>query len=450
MASDPIAAITNAAKPLPPISNPTFAHHFDDLAEYKVVLLGDGSHGTSEFYSARAEITKRLVREHGFSVIALEADWPDAEVIDRYVRQRPTLATKMGTLESRPQPNAFRRFPTWMWRNREFQDLAHWMRDYNSSLPFEKRAGFYGLDLYSMETSICAVIDYLDHVDPQQAKEARRRYGCLQPWVEEPSMYGMSFLRGGTNCEKRVTKMLQDLLAHRVQYIQHFADGEEFRSSEQNAYLIRDAEQYYKVMLFSSSKSWSLRDTHMVSTLKRVLRDKPPGTKAIVWAHNSHCGDARYTHMGPRSQVNVGQLVREDFGRENVAIVGCDTHTGTVAAADEWDANMRIMKVNPSRRDSWEYLAHCTGISRFVLDLRPEVASPLLRSVLSTERQRLMRFIGVIYRPDTERESHYSRTALENQFDKYVWFETTEAVKALEAVQPSTPLNEAETYPFGL
>ncbi|KAJ9300754.1 hypothetical protein DTO271G3_1918 [Paecilomyces variotii] len=440
--------LTAAARPLPDISDPSFGSHFDSFADYKVMLLGDGSHGTSEFYSARAQITKRMIEQHGYNMVAVEADWPDAEVIDRYVRLRPGPKTKMG---SGAKEEPFKRFPTWMWRNREMQDLVEWMRDRNSKLPAEKRAGFYGLDLYSMGASIRAVIDYLDRIDPEAAKVARRRYGCLQRWVDDPTMYGLASVQGLESCERQVVQMLRELLEKRLQYSADTHDGEEFHSSEQNAFLVRDAEAYYKSMYYSSASSWNLRDTHMFETLRRLLQFKPSDSKAIIWAHNSHCGDARYTAMGSRrNEVNIGQLCREHFGRENVTILGCGTHTGTVAAAHEWDDDMEVMRVNPSRADSWEILAHNTGIPRFFVDLRPKSTDPELRTAMREENLRLERFIGVIYRPDTERISHYSQAYLHNQFDAYIWFDETQAVQPLEKVQPKTPLGVDETYPFGL
>lgn len=441
---------TAAARPLPDIKSPDFAAHFDSFANYKVVLLGDGSHGTSEFYAARAEITKRLIEHHGYNIVAVEADWPDAEAIDRYVRQRPGPKAQVGGKAGIYEP--FKRFPTWMWRNREMQDLVEWMRNRNATVPQEKRAGFFGLDLYSMGASVRAVIDYLDRVDSEAARLARRRYGCLEPWVDDPAAYGLASLRGMENCEKSVVQMLRDLLKQRLEYPRADpADGEEFHSGEQNAHLVRDAERYYKSMYYSSASSWTLRDTHMFETLRRLLQHKGEDAKAIVWAHNSHCGDARYTSMGSRrNEINIGQLCRENLGRENVAIIGCGTHTGTVAAAHEWDEDMKVMKVNPSRSDSWEILAHNTGIPSFVLDLRKDKIDPVLRSTMAAETNRLERFIGVIYRPATEKMSHYSQAYLHNQLDAYVWFDTTRAVQPLEVVQPVTPLGVEETYPFGL
>jgi erythromycin esterase-like protein len=437
-----------AVHPLPKIDNPTFASHFDTFAGKQVILLGDGSHGTHEFYSARAEITKHLIELHGYTMVAVEADWPDAEAIDRYVRLRPGPQAQIGGKAKGFEP--FKRFPTWMWRNREMQLLVEWMRNRNQKLPAERRAGFYGLDLYSMGASIGAVIDYLDQVDPQASKQARQRYGCLEPWVDDPTAYGLASLRGMEDCEAPVMRMLSDLLKRRLEYADSsLRDGEEIHSSEQNAHLVKDAERYYKAMYYSSASSWNMRDLHMFETLERLLKHRE-GQKAVVWAHNSHVGDARFTSMGfRRKEFNIGQLCRERLGSENVTILGCGTHTGTVAAAHEWDDDMEIMSVRPSRDDSWEIVAHDTGVSRFVLDLRPERIDPALRSALADE-QRLQRFIGVIYRPETERVSHYSQAFIHKQFDGYVWFDVTQAVLPLEVIQPDTPLGQGETYPFGV
>ncbi|OQD86288.1 hypothetical protein PENANT_c008G00588 [Penicillium antarcticum] len=270
---------TVAARPLPPINNPTFGSFFDSLGKFKVVLLGDGSHGTSEFYAARAEITKRLIDHHGFTVVAVEADWPDAEIIDRYVRQRPGHKSHLGGPPSGYDP--FSRFPTWMWRNHEMQELVEWMRSHNGALPDNQKVGFYGLDLYSMGASIQAVIKYLDHVDPAASQAARQRYSCLERWVDEPTAYGLAALSGMTDCEKGVVQMLCELLKNRLEYAQHAQDGEEYHSTEQNAHVVRDAESYYKSMYYSSASSWNLRDAHMLDTLHRIIQHKSSGGNAI-------------------------------------------------------------------------------------------------------------------------------------------------------------------------
>jgi protein-L-isoaspartate(D-aspartate) O-methyltransferase len=428
------AMIAGAIEPLPELDDPAFGRLFDRYADARVVLLGEASHGTSEFYRARAAITRRLIEAHGFTLVAVEADWPDAAVIDRYVRHRPR--------DERGAP-VFRRFPTWMWRNRDVARFVDWLRDHNRDKPAQAQAGFYGLDLYSLDSSIRAVIDYLDKVDPDAAQVARRRYGCLTPWSREPAQYGrMALSAGYALCEKAVVQMLRELLARRMEYAQ--ADGERFLDAAQNARLVSNAEAYYRAMYYGSAESWNLRDSHMFETLEHLLAAAGPQSKALVWAHNSHIGDARHTEMGRvREELNLGQLCRQRFGRD-AALLGFGTHTGTVAAADDWDEPMQVMDVLPSREDSYERLFHDAGQPHGLLDLR-EGAHPALCQRLAAGR--LERFIGVIYRPDTERWSHYVECSLPRQFDGYVWFDRTHAVEPL-GEEPRT--GTAETWPFGL
>jgi protein-L-isoaspartate(D-aspartate) O-methyltransferase len=423
-----------AAVPLPGFDDPSFGHMFDRFADARVMLLGEASHGTSEFYRARDAITRRLIEQHGFSIVAVEADWPDAASIDRYVRHKapPAVAEQ-----------AFLRFPTWMWRNTDVDVFVRWLREHNAVLPPAKRAGFYGLDLYNLSGSIRAVLDFLDQVDPEAAKVARERYGCLMPWQNEPQTYGrMAVSSGYAKCEAPVVKMLRDLLAKQFEYVSRDAEG--FLDAVGNARLVRDAEAYYRAMFFGVAESWNLRDRHMFETLDHLLQFKGPGSKAVVWAHNSHIGDAAFTEMGlAREEINLGQLCREKF-QMSAALIGFGTHTGTVAAASDWDGPMEIKQVLPSRPDSYERIAHDAGLSTFLLDLREGRHDTLRRELLVP---RLERFIGVIYRPETERLSHYSAAQLPGQFDAYVWFDRTCAVTPLP-VEPRP--GEDETYPFGL
>lgn len=425
--------IARAAEPLPDFDDPEFGRMFDRFASAKVVLLGEASHGTSEFYHARAAITRRLIEQHGFRIVAVEADWPDAASLDRYVRDLPS------------PPHAeppFRRFPTWMWRNTDVEAFVEWLRARNSACSMQERAGFYGLDLYSLNASIRAVLDYLDQVDPPSADIARRRYGCLTPWAKEPQAYGRMALKAGyALCEAGVVQTLSDLLKRRLDYARH--DGDRFLDATQNARLVQNAEAYYRAMYYGAAESWNLRDSHMFDTLCALL-DAKPGSKAVVWAHNSHIGDASETEMGlVREELNIGQLCRERFGRD-AALIGLGTHGGTVACASDWDEPMQVKPVNPSRADSYERLAHDSGVGRFLLDLREGVHPPLRQALL---RERLERFIGVIYRPETERWSHYSECCLPRQFDAYVWFDQTSAVIPLPTRQSH---GADETYPFGL
>lgn len=329
-----------------------------------------------------------------------------------------------------------------MWRNQEFKGFIEWLHSRNAECPASEQAGFYGLDLYSLGASIRAVIDYLDKVNPDAARDARKRYGCLQPWIENPAQYGLVSLKlGEAPCAEGVAKVLNDLLLKRLEYARE-TDGA-LLDAEMNAQIVQDAEEYYRAMYHGSALSWNLRDVHMFKVLCRLLETK--GSKAIVWAHNSHVGDARYTSMGAlRDELNIGQLCREKFGKD-VVIIGCGTHTGTVAAARDWDATMEVMKVVPSLEGSYERLMFNSGVPRFLLDLnRHKELSQRL------EDPRLERFIGVIYRPETERWSHYSKAVLPKQMDAFVWFQETSAVVPFEVDQPQFPPAVDETYPSGL
>jgi protein-L-isoaspartate(D-aspartate) O-methyltransferase len=426
--------VRSAAEPLPGLDDPDFARAFDRFADARVVLLGEASHGTSEFYRARAAITRRLIERHGFTIVAVEADWPDAAAIDRYVRHRaPAAVTE----------RAFQRFPTWMWRNIDVDEFIRWLRQHNTALPVDQRAGFYGLDLYNLSASIGAVLDYLDKVDPQAAKIARERYGCLVPFKNDPSSYGRMALNVGfARCERAVVAMLSELHSKKLDYAAKDAEG--FLDAIGSARLIQDAEAYYRAMYFGSAESWNLRDHHMFATLEHLLQFRGANAKAVIWAHNSHIGNAAFTEMGlARDEINLGQLCKERFG-DGARLIGFGTHSGTVAAASEWDGPMEVKNVRPSLPASYERVAHDTRLSPFLLDLR-EGHNAEARAAL--DEARLERFIGVIYRPDTERLSHYASAQLPRQFDAYSWFDRTTAVTPLPA-EPKP--GEDETYPFGL
>ena len=424
--------IAASAEDLPDIDDAGFAEAFDRFASARVVLLGEASHGTSEFYRARAAITRRLVENHGFTIVAAEADWPDAAAYDRFVRDRP---------QAKGAEAAFQRFPTWMWRNAEVDAFLKELRAINTERAYPDRAGFYGLDLYSLSASIRAVLEYLDKIDPEAAKTARQRYSCLTPWANEPQGYGrMAISKGYAFCEAGVLKTLNALLERQLEYASK--DGEQFLDAAANARLVKNAEAYYRAMYYGAAESWNLRDTHMFETLCALLDAKGPKSKAIVWAHNSHIGNAAATEMGQvRDELNLGQLCRERFA-EDAALIGFGTHTGTVACADDWDGPMQVKTINPSLRNSYERLAHASGKPRFLLDLTQENEA---REALMEPR--LERFIGVIYRPETERWSHYSSCSLPEQFDAYVWFDETRALGPLATAQRA---GAEATYPFGL
>ncbi|OOY11882.1 erythromycin esterase [Thioclava marina] len=427
-------ALRKAIQPLPEIDDPTFAEAFDRYADARIVLLGEASHGSSEFYRARAAITQRLIEKHGFTHICVEADWPDASAIDRHIRNLPAH-------KDRERP--FTRFPTWMWRNREVDEFVKALQALNAQRAPDQQVRFSGLDLYSLSASISAVLDYLDNVDPVAAKEARQRYACFDPWSHQLAAYGRASLSHGyALCEDSVTRTLLDLLEGELDYSAR--DGDDFFDAVQNARLVANAERYYRVMYYASNETWNLRDRHMFETLQRILERGGPEAKAVVWAHNSHIGDARFTDMGrTRNEWNIGQLCREAYGAK-AALIGFGTHGGTVAAASEWGAPMEVKEVRPSRPDSYEALCHATGEPRFLLDLG-ERLPPGLRHALSEPR--LERYIGVIYRPETERWSHYSHATLPDQYDGFVWFDETKAVTAAPAAFGK---GEGETFPFGL
>ncbi len=428
------ARIGRAARRLPDVDDPAFAEAFDRFAEARVVLLGEASHGTSEFYRARAAITRRLIERHGFNIVAVEADWPDAAHVDRHVRHRP---------HREGEGAAFQRFPTWMWRNTDVDAFVRWLRAHNERLEPEAMTGFYGLDLYNLAGSIRAVIDYLDDVDPDAARLARERYGCLQPWSRDPALYGrLAMSEGYARCEQPVVAMLRQLHANRMEYAAQ--DGEEWLDAAANARLVRNAEQYYRVMYHGAAESWNLRDTHMFETLCQLLDAKGRDAKAVVWAHNSHIGNAAFTEMGQvRDELNIGQLCKERFA-DAARLIGFGTHTGTVAAAGDWDGEMEVIQVRPSLPGSYERLCHDSGVERFLLDLREGKHEKLREELMES---RLERFIGVIYRPETERWSHYAQAVLPMQYDGWVWFDETKAVTPLG---PEPKGGEEETYPFGL
>ncbi len=416
----------------------------DAIGEAQVVLLGEATHGTHEFYRERAQITKRLIVEKGFAGVAVEADWPDAYRVNRYVR---------GTSADRDGAEAlgdFRRFPTWMWRNAEVLDFVGWLRTHNDAQPAESRAGFYGLDLYSLHASMRAVLAYLDKVDPDAARRARARYACFDRFGSELQHYGYATGVGlEPSCERAVLTQLVDLQRARAEYASR--DGrvaaDDFFYAEQNARLVKDAEAYYRSMFDGRVESWNLRDRHMTDTLRALLEflgRTRPHPRLVVWAHNSHLGDARATEMYEQGELNVGRLVRDWFGTRAV-LVGFTTYTGTVTAASEWDGPERRRHVRPALAGSYELLFHDTGLPRFLVPLR---ADPELRAALAGPH--LERAIGVIYVPQTERRSHYFHARLPEQFDIVLHIDQTRAVEPLDRTAVWDAEEMAETFPSGL
>jgi protein-L-isoaspartate(D-aspartate) O-methyltransferase len=402
------------------------------IGDARVVLIGEASHGTSEFYRLRARITRHLIEQRGFTIVAAEADWPDAARIDHYVRHADVPPAEW---------TAFARFPTWMWRNRETREFVDWLHQHNAGLPFERRAAFRGLDLYSLYSSVRAVIDYLDNVDPELADVARTRYGCLSPWETDPAAYGHAALTGRyRQCEDEVVGVLDDLLRRR--WLLAAGDPDRFFDAEQNARVVAQAESYYRVMYYGARASWNLRDSHMFDTLERLLAHHGEGARAVVWAHNSHIGDARATEMSARGEHNIGQLCVQAFG-DDAYRIGFGTDRGTVAAASRWDGPMEVKRVVPSHRQSYERQFHLTNAPGLLLPLRHAGAAV----TADLAQPRLERAIGVIYRPETELASHYFEAVLPRQFDEYVWIDETTAVTPIATEQL---IGVPDTYPFGV
>ena len=425
--------IAEASEPLPAISDPGFASFIDRYADAKVVLLGEASHGTDEFYRARTAITERLVREHGFTVVAVEADWPDAARIDAYIRG----------LEVLPSPNApFARFPSWMWRNRAVEDLIARLRAYNAEVQDPARqVGFHGLDLYSLPSSMDAVEDFAREHDPAALEEIRARYSCLAPYVEDPQSYG-AVARGpaADSCAADVTSVIDEVLGAHLGSV-GVGDRASF-DAVMNARVVAASEAYYRAMYEGGAASWNLRDTYMFDTLRRVLDARGEGAKAIVWAHNSHIGDARATRVEAMGQINLGQLAREEWGQEAV-LIGFGTDRGTVTAATAWDGPPETMDVIPSLPESWGALMREARADRFVLDLRG-LDGPLAEALSAPH---IERFIGVLYLRETEMMSHYISAAIGQEYDAFIWLEETQAVEPLpRGVPESLP----EEHPFAL
>jgi erythromycin esterase-like protein len=436
--------VRDAARPLTGAST-DYDHLLEFIGDASLVLLGEASHGTHEFYRQRAQITKRLIQEKGFTTVAVEADWPDAYRVNRYVHGQTTDSDAVEALAG------FVRFPAWMWRNADVLDFIGWLRSYNDSLPDNAtKTGFYGLDLYSLHASIEAVLNYLDKVDPEGAQRARRRYACFDHFGEDPQSYGYAAGMGLSHtCESEVISQLVDLQRRAADYARR--DGriaaEDFFYAEQNARLVKNAEQYYRTMFRGRVSSWNLRDMHMAETLDFLVEHfalRKQKAKVVLWAHNSHLGDARATQMGRTGEWNVGQLVRQKHGRDCV-LVGFTTYTGTVTAASEWGGAAERKRVRPAMPGSYESLFHSVQVPSFLLTLPPtaHVAQGLRESMLE-------RAIGVIYRPESEFASHYFDARISDQFDAIIHFDETRAVEPLEPTSEWGIGEPAETFPTGM
>lgn len=413
---------------------------YDDLVDLigdaRVVMLGEASHGTHEFYAVRAEITKRLIERHGFGFVAIEGDWPDAYRVDRWV--------KGGAGDVNDALAGFKRFPTWMWRNAPVEGFVRWLRDRNAGRDAgEPEVGFYGLDVYSLHTSMGEVVKYLRGVDPAAAEAAARHYACLDPFADDTAAYAWQVHFTDKSCEDGVVQAMIDLRAKRLEYAGRTGEEAAF-DAEINALAALNAERYYRLMVHGGATTWNLRDRHMVAVLERLLEKHGPASKAIVWEHNSHIGDFRATYEGEGGHVNVGQLVRERFGPAAIA-VGFGTHRGTVTAATAWDGPPRFMRVPPAREGSYEHVFERLEPAAFYLPLaRIGAEDPAGAWLRETRGERA---IGVVYDPRREAFGNYVPTRLADRYDAYLFFETTLAVEPLDQ-GPGAPGLEA--YPTGL
>jgi erythromycin esterase len=406
------------------------------IGDARYVLLGEASHGTAEYYSWRTELSRRLIEEKGFSFIAVEGDWPDCYRVNRYVKHLPDSGASAHEVL-----HAFDRWPTWMWANTEVVALAEWLRSHNAGLSEDKRAGFYGLDVYSLWDSLYAVMGYLGKSAPEALPAARRAFRCFEPYGEDAQDYARATAFVPASCEDEVVELLREL---RQQAALHRNDGREAAfDAEQNALVVKNAESYYRAMVRSGPGSWNVRDRHMTETLERLMRHQGPDARAIVWAHNTHIGDARFTDMAGDGMVNIGQLVREKHVAEGVVLVGFGSHHGSVIAGREWDAPMERMRVPPARPGSWEDVMHSAGHRDKLI----------LMNRLGEEEDFLVerghRAIGVVYHPDYEHYGNYVPTVLPHRYDAFLFIDETHALHPLHMEVIRTE-EAPETYPTGV
>jgi erythromycin esterase-like protein len=406
----------------------------DRIGDAHYVLLGEASHGTHEYYTWRSQISKRLIMEKGFSFIAVEGDWPDCYRINRYVKGYTDAgANALEVLHN------FNRWPTWMWANWEIVALTEWLRKHNQGLSYGKKIGFYGLDVYSLWESLDAMMNYLKKEDPQAARVVERAIQCFAPYGEEGQEYAMATKYFSESCRDELIQVLQEV---RKKSLSYDHDPEASLNTEQNAIVALNAERYYQAMVSFGSESWNIRDTHMAETLDRLVKFHGEGTKAIVWEHNTHIGDARYTDMRRENMVNMGQLAREAYGEKDVVLVGFGSYEGSVIAGDAWDAPMEKMTVPPAKPGSVEALLHEDGLGdQLLISDNPEVRQRFDKKIGH-------RAIGVVYHPKRERFGNYVPTLLPSRYDAFIFLDKTQALHPLK-IHPSST-QTPETFPFGV
>jgi erythromycin esterase len=407
----------------------------DRVGDARVVMLGEASHGTHEFYQWRATITSRLIAEHGFSFVAVEGDWPDCDRIDRSVR---------GSADAPADPREalalFERWPTWMWANEEVVDFGRWLRSYNvtvgESVDEPARVGFHGLDVYSLWESLREIVLYLREHDPEQVPAAMAAYRCFEPYAEDPQDYALATRFIPASCENEVLDLLVGLRQRAM------ADGPGWFGAWQNAEVVAGAERYYRAMVRGGRESWNVRDRHMDQTLARLLDHYGPTAKAVVWAHNTHVGDARATDMADSGEVNIGQLARERYGTDQVVLIGFGSYGGTVVAGGSWGAPMELMAVPPGRRGSLEDVLHAEAPGQAMFVFPSDRRIDLLTDELDH------RAIGVVYHPEFDARGNYVPTILGDRYDAFLWFDQSHGVQPLRT--RLVDVAEPETYPSGI
>jgi len=406
------------------------------IGDADYVLLGEASHGTAEYYIWRSELSQRLIEEKGFSFIAVEGDWPDCYRLNRYIKGYPDAGDS-----AREVLHSFQRWPTWMWANEEIVNLAEWLRGFNANRAAEHRVGFHGLDVYSLWDSLYSIMGYLHRVEPSALPQAWGAFRCFEPYGEDVQEYARATAFVPNSCEKEVIDLLVRIRREGAQLAA--ADPEAYFEAEQNALVVKNAEAYYRAMVRGGPESWNIRDQHMTQTLERLQRHYGKGSRAIVWAHNTHIGDARFTDMAGEGMVNLGQLVRQHHGDEEAVLVGFGSHRGSVIAGREWEAPMERLTVPPARAGSWEDLLHQVGADDKLLLFPADRVNELLLE------PRGHRAIGVVYHPQYERYGNYVPTVLPHRYDAFLYLDETEALHPLH-LQPQPEKEVPETFPSGV
>jgi erythromycin esterase-like protein len=415
------------------------------IGDAHYVLLGEASHGTADYYQVRDVLTRRLIEEKGFSFLAVEGDWPDCMDVHRAVVAAPGAPEDPGEVLA-----GFSRWPTWMWGNTDVAAFARWLRRHNEGLPPERRVGFFGLDVYSLWESLHAVLDHLREHDPSRLEHALDAYRCFEPYAKDPQSYAMATRYLPEGCEPQVVSLLTELRRRAARSAAPDGSFAEF-AARQNAEILAGAERYYRAMLDSGPDSWNIRDHHMADTLDRLMEHHGPDAKAVVWAHNTHIGDARATDMADTGMVNIGQLVRERHMGRGVVLVGFGSHSGTVIAADAWGDVPRIMGMPPAHTASLEDLMHRAlpgGRALFVFPHVQLQRPPTAGHGAWFHEEHGHRAIGVVYQPQFERVGDYVPTVLAQRYDAFCYLDRTHALTPLHPV--ATETREEQTWPVGV